>query len=170
MRHIVNRPSTASTTWMPRTLLASLLAITAQAGSAAAQDLRPTLDDAASRWVTVDQVEMGSVDVDTSRVVLLAPDVYQARTRWRFATEQTAREGYRYQTTVAVRAIDCSKRQMAIIAFADHDGSEIVRTEAQPVYAARWDPVNPESIVDRITTRVCEQGRRQETRLSASGS
>lgn len=152
-----------------RVPLVALLALLSQAGSATAQDLRPTLDEAESRWVTVDRVEMGTVDVDTSRVVALGPEVYQVRTRWRFADMQTSHEGYRYQTSVAVRAIDCRNRQMALIAFADVDGQKVLRTEAQPVYAARWERVNPESVVDRIATRVCEQGRRQDTGLIASG-
>lgn len=151
---------------MPFLVLLSLLLL---GTPAAAQDLRPTLDEAGSSWVTIERVELGAVDLDTSRVVVMAPDVYQVRTRWRFANEQTAHEGYRYQTSVAVRAIDCRKRQAALIAFADHDGRSIVKTEAQPVYAARWDQVNPESIVDRITTRVCEQGERQVTRITSAG-
>ena len=147
----------------------ALLSLLLLAGSAAAQELRPTLDEAGSRWVTIDRVELGSVDLDTSRMVEMSPDVYQVRTRWRFANVQTSPEGYHYQSSVAVRGIDCRRRQMAIIAFADHDGTSIVRTEAQPVYAARWDQVNPESIVDRIATRVCEQGSRGTTRVTSAG-
>ena len=134
-----------------------------------AQDLRPTLDEGAARWVNVDRVELGAVDLDMSRFVAVAPGVYQVRTRWRFAKPQTSRDGYNYQTSVAVRAIDCRNRQAALIAFADHDGKNVMRTEAQPIYAARWEVVNPESIIDRITSRVCDQGAQERTVVTAVG-
>lgn len=124
-------------------------------GPAAAQDLRPDVD-VDGPWLTIDRVELGAVELDTAQVVEVAPDVYTVRTRWRFAHVQTSPEGYRYRSSVAVRGIDCRRRQMAIIAFADHDGKRVVRTEAQPFYAARWDRVTPESIVDRIASHVCE--------------
>lgn len=140
------------------------------ASPAAAQELRPDVDDAGSHWETIDQVELGSVELDTSRLVPIAPGVYQVRTRWRFASVQTSPEGYRYETSVAVRGVDCRRRQMAIIAFADRAQGHVVRTEAQPVYAARWDRVNPESIVDRITTRVCELGGAHGEALAVDAS
>lgn len=124
---------------------------------AVGQQLRPDVEEAESRWVMIDRVELGSVELDASRLLQVAPDVYQVRTRWRFAAPQTSPEGYRYESTVAVRGIDCRQRAAAIIAFADRLDGEVVRTEAQPVYAARWDPVSPRTIVDRITTEVCRR-------------
>ena len=103
-----------------RLLVLAAAGLFAQSSAAAAQDLRPDMDETGSRWITIDQVEFGTVDLDTSRVVVIAPDVYQVRTRWRFANVQTSPEGYHYQSSVAVRGIDCRRRQMAIIAFADH--------------------------------------------------
>lgn len=141
--------------------LAGLLMVVAGAlafpGVAMGQQLRPDVDDAHSRWVTIDQVDLGSVELDTSRLIAVAPDVYQVRTRWNFASVQTSPEGYRYESTVAVRGIDCRQRAVAIIAFADRFDERVVRTEAQPAYAARWDRVNPETIVDRIATEVCNR-------------
>jgi hypothetical protein len=169
MRYINAGKQGVSGSPIVRIPLLVLLAMVMTAGRAAAQDLRPTLEEAGSEWVTVDRVELGAVDLDVSRFVALAPDVYQVRTRWRFASAQTSREGYRYQTSVAVRAIDCGKRQAALISFADHDGRDVKHTEAQPVYAARWDAVNPESIIDRIATRVCDQGSRNATRVTTLG-
>ena len=152
-----------------RLLVLAAAGLFAQSSAAAAQDLRPDMDETGSRWITIDQVEFGTVDLDTSRVVVIAPDVYQVRTRWRFANVQTSPEGYHYQSSVAVRGIDCRRRQMAIIAFADHHAGKVVRTEAQPVYAARWDRVTPESIVDRIASRVCERGRAQSAIATTAG-
>ena len=169
MRHSNAMKTRVSEPSIRRVLLIALLPLVGAAGSAAAQDLRPTLEEAGSRWVTVDRAELGAVDLDMSRFVVLSPDVYQVRTRWRFAKAQTSRDGYRYQTSVAVRAIDCRKRQAALIAFADHDGRDVKHMEAQPVYAARWDVVNPESIIDRIATRVCDQGTRETTVLTSIG-
>lgn len=134
------------------TLAPTLLALT----SSAAQVLRPDVD-VDGRWLTIDRVELGAVELDTAGVVLVAPNVYHVRTRWRFSQVQTSPEGYRYRSSVAVRGIDCRRRQMAIIAFADHDGKRVVHTEAQPFYAARWDRVTPESIVGRIASHVCER-------------
>lgn len=152
-----------------RLALLAVAGLFTQTSAVAAQDLRPDMDETGSRWITIDQVEFGSVDLDVSRMVAIAPDVYQVRTRWRFASLQTSPEGYSYGSSVAVRGIDCRRRQMAIIAFADHHGGKVVRTEAQPVYAARWDRVNPESIVDRIATEVCARGRAQNAVATTSG-
>jgi hypothetical protein len=152
-----------------RIALLALLSVPVLPDAAGAQDLRPTMDEAGTRWVNIDRVELGAMDLDTSRFVVLAPGVYQIRTRWRFASTQTSRDGYRYQTSVAVRAIDCRKRQAALIAFADHDGRNVMHTEAQPVYAARWDEVNPESIIDRVATHVCDQRTPETAVVTAIG-
>lgn len=169
MRYTSTSHAGALRSSMLRVVVLAVGGLLTQSSTVAAQDLRPDMDESGSRWITIDKVEFGTVDLDTSRVVVIAPDVYQVRTRWRFANVQTSPEGYRYQTTVAVRGVDCRRRQMAIIAFADHNGGKVVRTEAQPVYAARWDRVNPESIVDRIATQVCERGRAQGTVATTSG-
>jgi hypothetical protein len=169
MRYSAFRAIRALRVTLLRSVPVALVAVLIQHAPAAGQDLRPSLDEAESRWLTIDRVELGTVELDTSRVVVIAPDVYQVRTRWRFADVQTSPQGYRYQTSVAVRGVDCRRKQMALIAFADHDGGNVMRTEAQPVYAARWDRVNPESIVDRIATRVCERGGRQ-TSIASSAS
>lgn len=169
MRHSNAGKPRAPWSSLMRVPLLALLSILATVGGADAQDLRPTLDEAGSRWVTIDHVELGAVDLDVSRFVVLSPDVYQVRTRWRFSRAQTSHDGYRYETSVAVRAIDCRKRQAALIAFADHDGQSVMHVEAQPVYAARWDEVNPESIIDRIATRVCDRGSRSTTVLTSLG-
>lgn len=168
MRYIVNSRPASRGAALVRILPLTAAALLLQVAALGAQELRPDLEDVGSRWVTIDRVELGSVELDESRVVPLGPDVYQVRTRWRFASVQTSPEGYRYQTSVAVRGVDCRRRQMALIAFADHDGGTVVRTEAQPVYAARWDRVNPESIVDRIATRVCELGGSGSGAIAAS--
>lgn len=145
------------------------VALLAQPIQASGQELRPDVDGPGAEWVTIDRVELGAMELDVSQVVAVAPDVYQVRTRWRFADVQTSPEGYRYESSVAVRGVDCRRRQMALIAFADRDGGKVVRTEAQPMYAARWDRVNPESIVDRIATRVCELGGSSGEAMAAGG-
>lgn len=137
-------------------------------GTVEGQQLRSDVEAPGSDWVTIDRVELGSVDLDTSRLVEVAPDVYQVRTRWRFASTQTSPEGYRYESSVAVRGIDCRQRAAAIISFADHLGGEVVRTAAQPAYAARWDRVNPETIVDRIASEVCRRARPRAPAIAAS--
>src|SRR5688500_8262621 len=106
MRNRVPQKPSARGSSTFRIVLLTPLAILMQTGNASGQDLRPVLDEAGSRWVTIDQVALGALDLDLSRFVVLAPDVYQVRTRWRFANVQTSREGYRYETSVAVRAID----------------------------------------------------------------
>jgi hypothetical protein len=169
MRYTITSPADALRNAILRIVAVAAVGLLVQPSTSAAQDLRPDLDEARSHWITIDQVDFGTVDLDTSRVVVIAPDVYQVRTRWRFATVQTSPEGHRYQTSVAVRGVDCRRRQMALIAFADHQGGKVVRTEAQPVYAARWDRVNPESIIDRIATRVCERGSAQGSIAASSG-
>lgn len=170
MRHHLRRLSATLRERLVRSTLLALTLLLTQLAPGAAQDLRPELDEVASRWITIDRVELGAVDLDTSRVVVIAPDVYQVRTRWRFSSVQTSPEGHRYRTSVAVRGVDCRRRQVALIAFADHDGGKVVRTEAQPVYAARWDRVNPESIVDRIATQVCSRGSGGEAIAASAGS
>lgn len=136
---------------------------------AAAQDLRPDVE-LDGGWLTIDRVELGAVELDTARVVPMAPHVYQVRTRWRFADVQISPEGHQYRSSIAVRGIDCRRRQMAIIAFADHDGNRVVHVEAQPSYAARWDQVAPQSIVGRIAAHVCEREADRSAVASAAGS
>lgn len=106
------------------------------------------------------------MELDTTHVVPIAPHTYQVRTRWRFDQVQTSPEGYPYRSSVAVRGIDSQQRTMAIVAFADH-GNRVVRVEAQPVCAARWDRVNPRSIVDRIATVACTRAA-QRSAVTAS--
>src|SRR5690606_6866417 len=136
--------------------------------AAAAQQLRPDLA-LDGRWITLERVELGALELDTTHVLPMGPHTYQVRTRWQFDEVPTSPEGYRYRSSVAVRGIDCQRRMMAIIAFADHDGGRIVRVEAQPVYAARWDRVNPRSIVDRIATVVCNRAERRAVTASLDG-
>jgi hypothetical protein len=128
-----------------------------QAGPAAGQTLVSRIE-AESRWETIDVVEFGAMDLDVSRVTVTAPGIYEVRTRWRFATAQTTPEGQRYQSSVAVRGVDCRRGEMALIAFANHDGGTVVNEESLPVYAARWEPVAPGSVVGRVASRVCEGG------------
>lgn len=168
MRYAITTPATGLRSAVAR-IVPLAAALLVQPVAASSQELRPDVDGPGARWVTIDQVEFGAVELDVSQVVAVAPDVYQVRTRWRFADVQTSPEGYHYQTSVAVRGVDCRRRQVALIAFADHDGVKVVRTEAQPMYAARWDRVNPESIVDRIATRVCELGSESRDALAAGG-
>ena len=148
--------------------LVSAAATLAIPSIAAGQQLRPDVDLNDSRWVTIDEVELGSVELDTSRLIPVAPDVYQVRTRWTFASVQTSPEGYRYESTVAVRGIDCRQRAAAIIAFTDRYEDRVVRTEAQPAYAARWDRLNPATIVDRIATEVCSRAPRTPSIAAAA--
>lgn len=155
-QHRYARPSASFLSGLLLPLVCAVLVPSVAAG----QQLRPDVDVAGSEWVTIDRVELGSVELDASRLVEVAPDVYQVRTRWRFAALQTSPDGSRYESSVAVRGIDCRQRAAAIISFADQLGGKIVRTEAQPAYAARWDRVNPETIVDRITTEVCRRAPR----------
>src|SRR5690606_34287123 len=124
-----------------RAVVATIAGLLVQAVPAASQDPYPDLDETRGHWITVDEVEFGAVDLDIGDVEVLGPGVYQVRTRWRFANTQTTPDGRLYETSVAVRGIDCRRDEAALIAFANHHGGRAILTEVQPVYAARWEPV-----------------------------
>lgn len=141
------------------------LLLLAGATPLAGQTQPVSLAEGDGAWAVVEQVEQGTVSVDTSAIVLLDDGIFQVRTRWEFSRVQHDAGGASYRSSVAVRAIDCPRGEMALLAFADHDRGRIVGTRAQPLYAAAWDRVNPESISARIAGLVCSVGPRR-TRLA----
>src|SRR5690606_34853375 len=138
----------------PLQLTLAICGILIQGGPAAGQTLVSRVE-AESRWETVQIVEFGAMDLDVSHVTVIAPGTYEIRTRWRFASAQLSPAGHRYQASIAVRGLDCRRGEMALISFANHNGARVVDEESLPVYAVRWEPVSPESVVGKIATRVC---------------
>ena len=111
-------------------------------------------------WTLVDRGAYGAVYLDTATVEPVEEEVFRVRTRWRFNHVQSEAGGTRYRTSVALRAVDCKARRMAIIAFADRDGHGVVRTARHPLYAAHWEPVRAKSVAERIANATCDRGRR----------
>lgn len=128
-----------------------------QAGPAAGQSLVSRIEGE-SRWETVEVVEFGAMDLDASQVVSTAPGVFEIRTRWRFSEAQVSPSGNRYESSVAVRGVDCQRGEMALISYTNHDGKRVVDEESIPAFAARWEPVAPGSVVAKIAARVCASG------------
>lgn len=148
-------------------LFAAVLTVVS-AGSAAAQSAAD-LDQRVGDWSVVDEVEYGTIYLDTATVEVLDADIYNIRTRWSFADEQTNADGQQYSSSVAVRAVNCRSQEMAIVAYADLDGERVVKTSEQPLYAAYWFDINPASILEQIAARTCDLGRKL-TRVAAAAS
>lgn len=149
-------------------LIAGVLTMVS-AGSASAQSFA-SLDQKVGDWTVVDEVEYGTIYLDTATVEVVDADVYNIRTRWSFADEQTNVDGQQYSSSVAVRAVNCRSQEMAIVAYADLDGERVVKTSEQPLYAAYWFDINPASILEQIAARTCDLGRRVSRIAAASGS
>lgn len=149
-----------------RTLVAVAISACATQ-SVAAQDTAPELDQKVGDWVVVDEVEYGTIYLDTAGVEVLTPDVYNIRTRWSFADVQTGRNGEEYSSSVAVRVVNCQSQEMAIMAYADLHGEQVVQSAEQPLYAVYWFDVRPSPILEQIAARTCELGR-QKVRIAAA--
>lgn len=126
---------------------------------ATAQSARHALDERNGSWAMVSEIEFGAIYLDTARIEVLQPEVYEVRTLWRFAEAQHDEEGAAYHSSVAERAIDCRSNSMALIAFADQDGPTIVNSADRPLPAAEWQSINPESVIARVADRACALGR-----------
>jgi hypothetical protein len=136
--------------------------------AAAAQDPAPELDQNVGHWVVVDEVEYGTIYLDTAGVEVLMADVYNIRTRWIFADVQTSRDGEEYSSSVAVRVVNCQSQEMAIMAYADLNGEQVVQSAEQPLYAVYWFDVRPSPILEQIAARTCELGRQKVLIAAAS--
>lgn len=145
-----------------------IVLVAANAAPAGAQSA-PDLNERVGDWVVVDQLDYGTIYIDTAHVEPVDPGVYNVRTRWSFADVQTNPEGDRYRSSVALRAVNCTSQEMAIVAYADLDGERVVKTTEQPMYAVYWFNVSPASILEQIASRTCELGRRGG-RLVSAGS
>lgn len=133
-----------------------------------AQDIQQVLDERVGSWTQIDRTEFGTIYMDTTQIQALDADIYQVRTRWAFSEVQTDHEGdHRYRSSVAVRAINCRSKEMAILAYVDLNGRRVVHEADQPLYAPSWGPVNPGSVVERIATWTCTLGR-QPSRLAST--
>jgi hypothetical protein len=141
-------------------LLAILSLLHLACAPGAAQHHAIALDDASGRWRELGRTEQGILEIDAGSLDSIDDDVFQVRTRWRFLQPQRELDGTVYQSSVAVRVIDCRSGRLALLAFANRDGARATQTASQPLFAARWDLARPESLSARIVGAACgETGR-----------
>lgn len=130
------------------------------AAPAAGQGLPAPLSQSAPEWMVIDRTDYGTISLDTAHVLVVEQDVFEVRTHWGFAREQSTPAGARFDSSVAQRVVNCRTQEIGIVSYWDLEGEEVVHAVEQPLYATRWSAVPPGSVVHRIATLTCELGRR----------
>ncbi|HET7321609.1 MAG TPA: surface-adhesin E family protein [Longimicrobiaceae bacterium] len=133
-----------------------LLLLTGRPASAqSARTVQRPLDPSAE-WALVERIDFGAIYLDTAQVVPLDDGVYQIRTRWSFSHPQRDPGGESYDSSIALRAIDCSGQRMAILGFVELKGARPVGSMDRPLFAATWEQIDADTVVGHIARATCD--------------
>jgi hypothetical protein len=122
---------------------------------AVAQVSAALLEEGRGRWMEIDRNPQGVVYLDVESLEQMGDEIWQVRTRWAFTQPQRNSRGAPYASSVAVRAVDCRTRELALLAYADRDREAIVDEAEMPLFTAHWEPARPRSVSHRIVTSAC---------------